>query len=82
MKEIEFVYWLKGAFEMNPNFLKDGISSEQAKTINDHLNLVFDKKTPDRFSSEFVNLDNMNKNLVCEEYKNLKIKPKKDTLFC
>jgi len=44
-----FCYWLQGGLELmqaiNPNFSLDA----NAKTcIQDHLNLVFKKKTPDR----------------------------------
>ena len=45
----QFVYWLQGALELNPEMLEKGMTPEQVKTIQDHLNLVFKKVTPDRF---------------------------------
>ena len=45
----EFVFWLQGALEMNPEMLDKGMSPQQVKTIQDHLNLVFTKVTLDRF---------------------------------
>jgi hypothetical protein len=50
MNAEEFAYWLQGALEMNPEMLKNGMTPEQAQTIQDHLDLVFDKVTPDRFN--------------------------------
>ena len=45
MTTTEFVYWLQGFMEIqNPKKL-DKI---QTQIIRDHLELVFDKKTPDR----------------------------------
>jgi hypothetical protein len=49
MNAEEFAYWLQGAIEMNPEMLEKGMTPQQAKTIQDHLNLVFNKVTPDRF---------------------------------
>lgn len=41
----QFAYWLKGFFELqNPHSL----TGLQVQKIKDHLDLVFDKKTPDR----------------------------------
>ena len=43
----DFCYWLQGHFELNgPN-----ITPEQAKIIQDHLQLVFNKQTPTYFDS-------------------------------
>lgn len=39
---------------MNPEMLEKGMSPEQVKTIQDHLNLVFNKVTPDRFENLIV----------------------------
>ncbi len=47
MEPINFCYWLQGYFEM----LGDAqyvITLEQREIIKDHLNLVFNKETPDR----------------------------------
>jgi len=49
MNSEEFTYWLQGALEMNPEMLDKGMSPQQVRTIQDHLNLVFNKVTPDRF---------------------------------
>ncbi len=47
-----FCYWLQGLFEVqNPSFL--GIS--QTEIIKDHLALVFNKVTPQYFSSDNSN---------------------------
>jgi hypothetical protein len=48
----EFVYWLQGALELNPDMLKNGMTPGQVQTIQDHLDLVFTKVTPDRFKKE------------------------------
>lgn len=42
----QFVYWMQGFAELN----SDPPSPEQWQAIRDHLNLVFEKKTPDYFS--------------------------------
>ena len=39
----QFCFWLHGFFELTG---KDAISSAQAKMIREHLDLLFDKKTP------------------------------------
>ena len=48
-----FAYWLKGALELNPEMLEKGMTPEQTQTMKDHLDLVFDKVTPDRFGDKF-----------------------------
>jgi len=48
MSPQEFTYWLQGALELNPEMLNKGMTPEQVKMIQDHLNLVFTKVTPDR----------------------------------
>lgn len=55
MKTEEFAYWLQGALELNPDMLKKGMTPEQVQTIQDHLNLVFKKVTPDRFKKDELN---------------------------
>lgn len=41
----QFTYWLQGFFEIsNPEKLDE----KQTQIIKDHLDLVFDKQTPDR----------------------------------
>lgn len=48
MNELTFVYWLQGFVEIANT---DTISEKQWQIIKDHLKLVFDKKTPDRYDS-------------------------------
>ena len=52
MGKTEFVYWLQGALEMSPEMLKNGMTPQQVQTIQDHLDLVFTKVTPDRFEEK------------------------------
>ena len=52
MSPQEFTYWLQGALEMNPEMLEKGMTPEQTKMIQDHLDLVFTKVTPDRFEGK------------------------------
>ena len=47
MSPENFVYWLKGYFELS-NHNGYAISHIQARIIRDHLDLVFNKQTPDR----------------------------------
>ena len=47
-----FVYWLQGALELNPEMLEKGMTPEQVQTVQDHLNLVLNKVTPDRFEKK------------------------------
>jgi len=45
MTSEQFTYWLKGFMEIaNPTHL----TTKQLEIVKDHLDLVFDKKTPDR----------------------------------
>lgn len=86
MEQVDFLYWLKGALEMNPEFLEKGMTPEQVKTINDHLNLVFNKQTPDNFVDNLQNLDSSGNppneyflpgttsKLFCEKFKDLSTK--------
>lgn len=48
MNESTFVYWLQGFVEIANT---DTISEKQWQIIKDHLKLVFDKKTPDRYQN-------------------------------
>ncbi len=45
----QFAYWLQGFFEIND---PQTINKEQTQIIKDHLNLVFDKVTPNRNTKE------------------------------
>ena len=44
MNEREFCYWLQGFMELTENH--PGLTANQLKVINDHLQLVFKKETP------------------------------------
>lgn len=46
MSERDFCYWLHGYMELTEEF--KGLTAEQVKTIEDHLDLVFEKVTPDK----------------------------------
>lgn len=52
-----FCYWLNGFFELSNS---NTLSSKQVQQIKDHLNLVFNKVTPDRNKKE-------NSKLKCEK---------------
>lgn len=45
MNPEQFAYWLQGFLEMSET---KTISEKQVQIIKDHLNLVFEKKTPNR----------------------------------
>lgn len=45
----DFCLWLHGYLELTPEY--KGLSAEQVKIIEDHLDLVFKKETPERFPS-------------------------------
>lgn len=47
-----FAYWLQGYFELLDDPCSAGLTSKQAKTIADHLRLVFEKATSDRRGSD------------------------------
>lgn len=58
MEAINFVYWLRGYFELN-NCKDQSLTKEQVKIIEDHMKLVLTKKTPDYsnpFSAEILQL--------------------------
>lgn len=52
MDSISFVFWLQGALEVSPEMLEKGMTPEQVKTVQDHINLVIKKVTPDRFEEK------------------------------
>lgn len=43
MEAIQFVYWLQGALELGQ---RKELSEAQVKIVQDHLNLVLNKVTP------------------------------------
>lgn len=45
MNENQFVYWMQGFVELNPNAM---LTLTQWQIVKDHLALVFKKETPDR----------------------------------
>ena len=47
MNELNFCYWLQGFFELKKTIdHREGFSPETVKVIEDHLQLVFKKVTP------------------------------------
>jgi hypothetical protein len=62
MNSNDFCYWLKGYLELAQT--DDPLTTNQMKIINDHLNLVFNKVTPDRLvvanTSNFTLYDEAN----------------------
>lgn len=46
MTEQQFVYWLQGFVELNPNAM---LTLTQWQIVKDHLAQVFKKETPQRF---------------------------------
>lgn len=54
MNSNDFCYWLQGFFELSNN--NQGLSKQQTQIIQDHLNLVFNKKTPS-YNSKMIDND-------------------------
>jgi len=51
MSPEQFLYWLQGFFEIQSVGVDgdiEGINPKQTRIIRDHLQLVFEKETPDR----------------------------------
>ena len=73
MTSNDFAMWLNGFFELaNPTTL----SEVQIEIIKDHLALVIEKKTPDRFKDSIVNPKEEKKKTAAEEVlENLKLNP-------
>ena len=46
MNERDFAYWLQGFLELRES--DDGLSERQVRIIRDHIELVFNKVTPER----------------------------------
>ena len=51
MKPESFIYWLHGYFEISES---NTLSEKQVQVIKDHLDLCFNKVTPDRSKEEWV----------------------------
>ena len=49
MNAKSFTYWLQGFFELSET---TDLSPKQIQMIKDHLNLVFEKVTPDRVTND------------------------------
>ena len=63
-----FAYWLQGMLEGNPDLDKKGLTKEQAKMIQEHLNLVFNKVTPTTFTvtgSDTIFQPDINNTILC-----------------
>lgn len=45
MEPINFIYWLQGYLELSGG---QPFTSEQVQIVQDHINLVLEKKTPER----------------------------------
>jgi len=54
MTSEQFTYWLQGYFEISDSKM---LSSRQTQIIKDHLDLVFNKVTPDRKENDSSALD-------------------------
>ena len=54
MDTTSFCYWLQGYFEISGSNM---LSSKQAQIIKDHLDLVFNKVTPDRNENKSLGID-------------------------
>ena len=48
MDSTNFAYWLQGALELFPDAMSKGLSGQQVQIIQDHLDLVLNKVTPNR----------------------------------
>lgn len=71
MNSEQFTYWLKGFFEISDT---NNLSAKQVQIIRDHLDLVFNKVTPDRV--DFVTTKNVVDSL------RIKKPISKDELYC
>lgn len=58
----QFTYWLQGFFEISDT---DSLTNKQVQIIRDHLNLVFNKVTPDRGKGEIIKGPNLEKQNMC-----------------
>ena len=47
----QFIYWQKGFFEISES---NSLSEKQVQIIKDHLDLCFNKVTPDRGKEEWT----------------------------
>lgn len=62
MTSLEFCYWLQGFLEITQNDRFRHLNNEQIKIVEDHLKLVFEKKTPDynrKLCSQIFDVDDV-----------------------
>jgi hypothetical protein len=86
MSPEQFTYWLNGFFEISDT---NNLSEKQVQIIRDHLNLVFNKVTPE--SMGYKPLDTRftgtNNNLLCKQEIDWRDNPnfkqiKEETKYC
>lgn len=57
MSPENFCYWLNGWIELNKTIdHRGGATADTLRVIEDHLNLVFKKETPDRTTDKVLDL--------------------------
>jgi len=90
MSPEQFTYWLKGFFEISDT---NNLSEKQVQIIRDHLNLVFNKVTPERKDENigYIPLDTRftgtNNNPLCKQEIDWRHNPnfkqiKEETKYC
>lgn len=72
----QFTYWLQGFFELSDAKILD---EKQVKIVKDHLDLVYNKVTPDR--SEYQNINEVPPTFFSPQCNTTSVLPD-DTLFC
>jgi hypothetical protein len=64
-----FVYWIQGYIELTKAYENDlGMTEKQVKCIEDHVNLVLKKETPNRTSDSFPVGTLLNYDQVTDEF--------------
>lgn len=66
-----FCYWLQGYFELTHS---KNLNSMQFQIVQDHLNLVFNKVTPERFD--------VDENFYFDKFGIARNTPKKEDTYC
>jgi hypothetical protein len=57
MNETQFCYWLQGHFGlMGDNVFSGGLSGDQCLVIKNHLDLVFEKVTPNSKIEDLISI--------------------------
>ena len=62
MEATDFCYWLQGFFELSED---KKLTPKQVEIIKDHLQLVFNKVTPDRSSSASMPSNSTSSGPIC-----------------